>query len=127
MTKKTIILISTALAVIVALFALWSRATKGNDELNNRNSLISSKWVELSNLKYTKQNCLDNLTYLQSQEQYKWVAVYCNEWDEQIKQLKEELNTLLTNDYEIVDKTIKEKEVNDMTATEKLNFIMSEL
>lgn len=113
MSKKTIILVSTALAVIVTLFALWSRATKGNDELNNRNQNISNMATELNTMKYNKEQCLNDLSYADSIRYNNKDVVVCNEWDNDIERLTSQLNAILLYESDYVTNTDTEEDTKE--------------
>ena len=78
--------------------------------------------------KHEKQNCLNNLSYLESIENARGI-LHCNWNDEENKEKRENiLNHITWEEYENVDLKIAEKLSNDTwtTSLEKLSFLLSE-
>lgn len=125
-TLKIIKIIATSLLILGALaFTLamgtWKNYTKQTDKL-----------TELLELKDTKQQCVDNLTALQTQEYFKWAENHCRENDERIKTLKQELEEMISwYEYENIDRIVEEKRqekiINDesITAIQKLEGLLA--
>lgn len=81
--------------ILVLLVVIICITTMGNVSAINPNSeKIAELTFELSELEFSKMNCLDNLTYKQSVEQEKWFTKYCVEYDEQIMVLEAEIEDL---------------------------------
>lgn len=92
MKQKLLKLIWIILVLIVIIICI---STMGNVSAINPNSeKIAELTFKLSELEYSKMNCLDNLTYKQSVEQEKWFTKYCVEYDEQIMVLEAEIEDL---------------------------------
>lgn len=81
--------------IIVLIVIIICISTMGNVSAINPNSeKIAELTFKLSELEFSKMNCLDNLTYKQSVEQEKWFTKYCVEYDEQIMVLEAEIEDL---------------------------------
>lgn len=81
--------------ILVLLVVIICISTMGNVSAINPNSeKIAELTFKLSELEYSKMQCLDNLTYKQSVEQEKWFTKYCVEYDEQIMVLEAEIEDL---------------------------------
>ena len=81
--------------ILVLLVVIICISTMGNVSAINPNSeKIAELTFKLSELEFSKMNCLDNLTYKQSVEQEKWFTKYCVEYDEQIMVLEAEIEDL---------------------------------
>ena len=81
--------------ILVLLVVIICISTMGNVSATNPNSeKIAELTFKLSELEFSKMNCLDNLTYKQSVEQEKWFTKYCVEYDEQIMVLEAEIEDL---------------------------------
>lgn len=81
--------------ILVLLVIIICISTMGNVSAINPNSeKIAELTFKLSELEFSKMNCLDNLTYKQSVEQEKWFTKYCVEYDEQIMVLEAEIEDL---------------------------------
>ena len=87
--------------ILVLLVVIICISTMGNVSAINPNSeKIAELTFKLSELEFSKMNCLDNLTYKQSVEQEKWFTKYCVEYDEQIMEIQAEIENLKI-DYSI--------------------------
>lgn len=81
--------------ILVLLVVIICISTMGNVSAINPNSeKIAELTFKLSELEFSKMNCLDNLTYKQSVEQEKWFTKYCVEYDEQIMEIQTEIENL---------------------------------
>lgn len=124
-TTKIMKVIITAVLVCGLCFALLYGAC--NSELTAEDQQAIKNLESILIQKHQKQNCLDNLTYLQSVENSKWI-LHCNENDEEIKEKRQALFSHISGEeYENIDLKIAEK-VTDWTwtALEKLSFLLSE-
>ena len=91
--KQNLIKIIWIILVLIVIIICIS--TMGNVSAINPNSeKIAELTFKLSELEFSKMNCLDNLTYKQSVEQEKWFTKYCVEYDEQIMVLEAEIEDL---------------------------------
>jgi cell division protein FtsL len=102
MTKKTILKILTGIAVaviIVVLSRIWYMTTRADAQVSGTTT-IGELSTELDYYKTVKNECLNELTFLQSVEHAKGVAKFCFEWDEQIISLREQITALSEKDYE---------------------------
>lgn len=92
MKQNLIKIIWIILVLIVVIICI---STMGNVSAINPNSeKIAELTFKLSELEFSKMNCLDGLTYKQSVEQEKWFTKYCVEYDEQIMVLEAEIEDL---------------------------------
>lgn len=92
MKQNLIKIIWIILVLIVVIICI---STMGNVSAINPNSeKIAELTFKLSELEFSKMNCLDNLTYKQSVEQEKWFTKYCVEYDEQIMEIQAEIENL---------------------------------
>lgn len=65
---------------------------------------------EVLKMKHQKQDCVDNLTALQTEEYLKGVWEYCKTDDEKIKELKDIINNTINGfEYENIDRIVEEK------------------
>jgi hypothetical protein len=123
-TTKAIKIIGT----IIALIGLWWIILASWETKTGEAQAIVK---ELIQLKDQKEDCKNNLSYNDTIEDYKWFSK-CWDNDERIKELKEQLQEKLLNDYEQVDAKIMEKQLQmiadaETWKAEKLTaFIMSE-
>ena len=102
MTKKILKIWGVILVSIVAVIALLITLNVYSSNTADKESDLSL-WAlvnEMDWLRTIKQECLDNLNYLDTIKQAKWYTWYCDSWDEQIKWLRAEINKLQHKDYE---------------------------
>lgn len=93
MTNKKILIIATIW--IIALIWLFFVATKQTANAVNPNSeKIADLTFQLSELQFKKLNCLDNLSRKESEQQIKWTALHCIEYDEQMMMIQAEIDSL---------------------------------
>ena len=125
-TLKIIKIISTSLLIIGAIAFTLAMGT------GKSYTKETDKLTELLQLKDTKQQCVDWLTALQTQEYFKGTETYCRENDERIKTLKKELEEMISwYEYENIDRIVEEKRqekiINDesITAIQKLEGLLA--
>ena len=102
MTKKILKIWGVILVSIVAVIALLITLNVYSSNTPQEESDLSL-WAlvnEMDWLRTIKQECLDNLNYLDTIKQAKWYTWYCDSRDEQIKWLRAEINRLQHKDYE---------------------------
>lgn len=103
-TLKIIKIVSTTLLIIGAIAFTLAMGT------GKSYTKETDKLTELLQLKDAKQQCVDWLTALQTQEYFKGTETYCRENDERIKTLKKELEEMISwYEYENIDRIIEEK------------------
>lgn len=125
-TTKIIKIISTSLIILGLAGILLYGACKS--ELTEEDKQAIQQLEDVLIMKHKKQNCLDNLTYLESMENSKGI-LHCSQDDEDIKTKRESLLAHIRwEEYENVDNKIAEKVVTNtgMTSIEKLSFLLSE-
>ena len=125
-TNKIIKITSTELLILLLSWLLLSGACQS--DLTAEDKQVMEELETILIKKHQKQNCLDNLSYLQSVENSKGL-LYCNENDEEIKTKREHLlSHIAGEEYENVDLKIAEKISTNtwMDAIEKLSFLLSE-
>lgn len=86
---KIIWIILVLIVIIICISTMWNVSA-----INPNSEKIAELTFKLSELEFSKMNCLDNLTYKQSVEQDKWFTKYCVEYDEQIMVLEAEIEDL---------------------------------
>ena len=98
MTKKLRVMLVSFVIVIVLMiaYAMWTNNSKENNSDKSLWNLVN----EMNWLRDIKQECLDNLNYLDTIKQAKWYTWYCDSRDEEIKWLRTEINKLQHKDYE---------------------------
>lgn len=93
MTKqKFIFWIITLLMILLATILIATRWTA--KAVNPNSERIAQLNFQLSELEYSKLNCLDNLTRKESKAQIDWFEKYCIEYDEQIMLINQQIDEL---------------------------------
>lgn len=110
-------------AICIALILLWwawaliyssQPETESESEffkevtIENLQEEVKDVASELLMLKYSKQQCKDNLTEYQTLAEYKGIEFYCSMNDARIEQLKNILASMLTLPYEQLDFNLNE-------------------
>lgn len=99
MTKKTAI-ISIITIVLWAGFIAYSVFANNTptEKIEDRSLWMVAE--ELNDLRTMKQECLDNLSYLDTIKQAKGYTWFCDSWDEEIISVREELKALQEKPYD---------------------------
>lgn len=98
MTKKLRVILVSIVAVIALLITVnvySSNTPKEKSDLSLWNLVNEMDW-----LRTIKQECLDNLNYIDTIKQAKWYTWYCDSWDWEIIELRWVINELQHKDYE---------------------------
>lgn len=108
MTKKLRIILVTIVAIIALLVTYTVRANNVAQDNNNK-----SLWqlVDKMNwLRDLKQECSDNLNITDSAKFLMWETWYCDSWDAEIVELRNQISQLQKKDYETARGLIKSRQ-----------------
>ena len=104
MTKRIIKLIGVILITIVAVlilitaYTVW--ANKTAIEENNKAETLWQLVDKMDSLRDLKQECADSLWIKDSAHFLRWDTWYCDSWDNEIIELRNQINQLQKKDYE---------------------------
>lgn len=93
---KTIIRIIATIILIVVVFTAWAAYNKPQVDENSLWHLVT-KMDDLRNL---KNECANNLWIKDSAKFLQGYTWYCDSWDDEIKDLRNQINELQKKDYE---------------------------
>lgn len=131
MTEKTLRLVKIITAVVLILWFIALTFAMEWNHIEEKDQKAIESLKEVLKMKHQKQDCVDNLTALQTEEYLKGVWEYCKTDDEKIKELKDTINNTINGfEYENIDRLIQEKKdvqiINNtwMTAMEKLEGLL---
>ena len=93
--KKTIKILAIILWVIALTIAVVVMATP-KQETKTLGSLVD----EMDALRDLKEECANNLNIVDSAKFLKWHTWYCDSWDAEIIELRNQINALQKKDYE---------------------------
>lgn len=98
MTKKQRLMLGSTVLVLTLAITVWVFAKDTQPKETDK-----SIWTlvnEYDWLRNLKQECADNLGIKDSAKFLKWYTWYCDSWDEEIINLRNQINTLSHKDYE---------------------------
>lgn len=131
MGEKTLTIIKLSATALLIIGILSLTFVVGQNRISEKDQRAINSLEEVLKIKQQKQNCLDNLTALQTEEYLKGVWDYCKTDDEKIKELKSIIDSTINGfEYENIDRLIQEKKdgqiINNtgMTAIEKLEGLL---
>ena len=131
MGEKTLTIIKLSATALLIIGILSLTFVVGQNRISEKDQIAINSLEEVLKIKQQKQNCLDNLTALQTEEYLKGVWDYCKTDDERIKELKNIIDTTINGfEYENIDRLIQEKKdgqiINStgMTSIEKLKGLL---
>ena len=104
MTKRIIkllwVILITIVAVLILLTAYTVWANKTADQEINKSETLWSLVDKMDSLRDLKAECADNLWIADSAKFLKWMTWYCDSWDAEIIELRNQINQMSKKDYE---------------------------
>ena len=101
MTKKILKIIGTIVAIIILTVAItvWSNNLPSEEE--NKSDLTLGQLVDrMDGLRDLKEECVNNLWIKDSAKFLKGYTWYCDSWDGEIIELRDQINKMQKKDYE---------------------------
>ena len=98
MTKKQRILLGSTVIMSATLITYWVLAS--NTQLKTTDKSLWTLVNEMDDLRDLKQECADNLWIKDSAHFLRWESGYCDSWDNEIIELRNQINQLQKKDYE---------------------------
>ena len=92
MKQKLLKIIWVILVLLVVILCIT--AIGNTNQVSANSEKIAKLSLILNEKQIAKFKCLDELTYKQTIEQEKWLTHYCEEYDEEIMQIEEEIENL---------------------------------
>ena len=104
MTKRIIkllwVILITIVAVLILLTAYTAWANKTLEQENNKAETLWQLVDKMDSLRDLKQECADSLWIKDSAHFLRWDTWYCDSWDNEIIELRNQINQLQKKDYE---------------------------
>ena len=104
MTKRIIklvgVILITIVAVLILLTAYTAWANKTAEQENNKAETLWQLVDKMDSLRDLKEECADNLWIKDSAKFLKGYTWYCDSWDAEIIELRNQINELQKKDYE---------------------------
>lgn len=111
--NKTFKIIATSLIILgLAWVAIYFTSNKNTDDYNCTADKVGQLAKELYLLQYEKQKCKDNLSALETIEDYNGVNDKCTQNDSLIEKKKIELGSAYEFEYMRIDVIVGEKKEN---------------
>jgi hypothetical protein len=109
MTKKTRIILVSIVAILALLISYTVWANKTAEEENNKPETIWSLVDKMDSLRDLKAECADNLWIKDSAKFLMWETWYCDSWDTEIIELRDQISEFQKKDYEKAQGLIKSR------------------
>ena len=100
MTKKTLKIVVSIVAFIALFIALVVRANKTPTQEINKPETLWQLVDKMDSLRDLKAECADNLWIKDSAKFLQGYTWYCDSWDAEIIELRNQINQLQKKDYE---------------------------
>lgn len=101
MTKNILKIIGTIVAIIILTVAITVRSNNLPSEEENKSDLTLGQLVDrMDGLRDLKEECVNNLNIVDSAKFLKGYTWYCDSWDGEIIELRDQINKMQKKDYE---------------------------
>ena len=100
MTKKTLKIVVSIVAFIALFIALVVRANKTPTQQINKAETLWQLVDKMDSLRDLKNECANNLWIKDSAKFLQGYTWYCDSWDAEIIELRNQINQLQKKDYE---------------------------
>ena len=100
MTKKLRIILISIVAVILLTIGYTVYANKIPQEENNKPETVWQLMDKMDSLRTLKEECVNDLNIVDSAKFLKGETWYCDEWDAEIIDLRDQINLMSKKDYE---------------------------
>lgn len=100
MTKKTLKIVVSIVAFIALFIALVVRANKTPTQQINKAETLWQLVDKMDSLRDLKNECANNLWIKDSAKFLQGYTWYCDSWDAEIIELRDQINKMQKKDYE---------------------------
>ena len=100
MTKKQRIILGSIVTVIALLFTLIAQSNKIPQKENNEAVTVWQLMDKMDFLRSLKEECVNNLNIVDSAKFLKGYSGYCDSWDAEITELRDQISVMSKKDYE---------------------------
>ena len=100
MTRKQRITIGTIVIIVALMFTLIAHSNKIPQQENNKPETIWQLVDKMDSLRSLKEECVNNLNIVDSAKFLKGYTWYCDSWDAEIIELRDQISLMSKKDYE---------------------------
>lgn len=100
MTKKLRVILVSIVAVLFILIGYTVYANKTPQTQDNEAVTIWQLMDKMDSLRSLKEECVNNLNIVDSAKFLKWYSGYCDSWDTEITELRDQISLMSKKDYE---------------------------
>jgi hypothetical protein len=100
MTRKQRITIGTIVIIVALMFTLIAHSNKIPQQENNKPETIWGLVDKMDSLRSLKEECVNNLNIVDSAKFLKGYTWYCDSWDAEIIELRDQISLMSKKDYE---------------------------
>lgn len=100
MTKKQRVILIGIVAVIAILFTLVAQSNKIPQSEQKESVTVGQLMDKMDSLRTLKEECVNNLNIADSARFLKGYTGYCDSWDAEITELREQISVMSKKDYE---------------------------
>lgn len=100
MTKKLRVILVSIVAVLLILIGYAVYANKTPHEEINKPETVWQLMDRMDSLRTLKEECVNNLNIADSARFLKWYTGYCDSWDAEITELRNQISVMSKKDYE---------------------------
>lgn len=98
MTKKQRVIVLGIVVVVALLFTLIAQSNKIPQEKSE--VTLGTLVDRMDWLRTLKEECVNNLNIADSARFLKWYTGYCDSWDAEITELRDQISVMSKKDYE---------------------------
>lgn len=101
MTKNILKIIGTIVAIIILTVAITARSNNLPSGEENKSDFTLGQLVDrMDGLRDLKEECVNNLNIVDSAKFLKGYTWYCDSWDAEITELRDQISLMSKKDYE---------------------------
>ena len=100
MTKKQWKILVSIVIVLALIAVMVTYSNKIPQEETNKPQTIWQLMDKMDSLRTLKEECVNNLNIADSARFLKWYTWYCDSWDAEIIELRDQISVMSKKDYE---------------------------
>lgn len=100
MTRKQRITIGSIVIIVALMFTLIAHSNKIPQQENNKHETIWQLVDKMDSLRSLKEECVNDLNIVDSAKFLEGYTWYCDSWDAEITELRDQISLMSKKDYE---------------------------
>ena len=100
MTKKQVKILVGIVIIVALILMLVAQSNKIPQKEVNKPQTIWELMDNMDSLRTLKEECVNNLNIIDSAKFLRGETWYCDEWDAEIKELRNQISLMSKKDYE---------------------------